>query len=159
MFKVDLQAEEKVLNFYRQSEVVLFKPVILVMCLIYFPWYFLLKYELAASYSKLLVFGTILVLVYAINKYLLWLLNVCLVTDKRVMIIKYHSLFNKKVSESPLLNILNVSFTTKGFWQTLFKFGSVDIQTQGLAEPLTFKNVANPSKIKDSLWSAQEKNK
>jgi hypothetical protein len=87
------------------------------------------------------------------------LLNVCLVTDKRVMIIKYHSLFNKKVSESPLLNILNVSFTTKGFWQTLFKFGSVDIQTQGLAEPLTFKNVANPSKIKDSLWSAQEKNK
>ena len=157
MFKLDLQPEEKVLNLYRQSEVVLFKPVIFIFVLIYFPWFFLLKYELAATYSRLLVFWTILVFFYALNKYLLWLLNVYLITDKRVIIVNYKNLLNKKVSESALNKILNISFSVKGLWQILFKFGSIEIQTQGLNEALIFRNIVDPSKVKDFLWVTHEK--
>src|SRR6185503_14817907 len=124
----DLLENEKVSNIYRQSEATLSKPVIIVLVLIYLPWFFLLKYELVQSYLRLLLFWTILVLLYAVNKYFLWLLNVYLLTNKRLVIVEYKGLFSKKVLESPLNKILNVGFKTEGFWQTLFAFGSVDVQ-------------------------------
>ena len=152
MFKVELLENEKVLNLYRQSEAVLFKPVLIVLVLIYFPWFFLLKYALAQNYLRLLLFWTILVLLYAINKYLLWLLNVYLVTNKRLVNVGYLNLLNKKVLESPLAKILNVSFSCKGLWQSLFDFGNVEVQVEGLHEAIKLKNIAHPAKAKDFLW-------
>ncbi|MBI5530938.1 MAG: PH domain-containing protein [Candidatus Doudnabacteria bacterium] len=152
MFKFDLLENEKLVANYRQTEAVLFKPVLLVFILIYGPWYFLLKYELAASYDRLLLFWTFLVLIYAINKYALWLLNVYLITSKRIIIINYKNIFNKQVLESPLERILNISFTVKGFWASLFSFGSVEVQVAGLPEPMIIKKVAHPSEVKDFLW-------
>jgi hypothetical protein len=152
MFKFDLLENEKVLNIYRQTESILFKPVVIVFFLIYFPWYFLLKYELAGSYIKLLFAWTLLVSFYAIRKYILWLLNIYLLTNKRLICVGYSGLFEKKVLESPLGRILNVSFSTKGFWQTLFKFGSVEVQVSGLPEPMILQNLSHPSEIKDLLW-------
>lgn len=152
MFKFDLLENEKVLALYRQSESVLFKPALWVLALIYFPWFFLLKYELASAYDRLLLFWTILVLLYAVNKYLLWLLNLYIVTDRRLVSVGYKNLLNKKVLESPLEKILNVSFYQKGFWQALFSQGTVEVQIAGLNEPMVLKNLSQPSKIKDFLW-------
>lgn len=156
MFKLELLDNEKLINTFRQSEIVLAKPVLLIFALIYVPWYFLLKYELAATYDRLLFFYTILVLLYGVNRYFLWLLNVYLVTDKRVIKVNYRSVFNKQVLESPLDRILNVSFSVKGFWPALFGFGDVEVQVTGLPEPMKLKNVSHPAKVKDFLWKTYE---
>jgi len=157
MFKLDLLPNEKILNLYRQSETVLFKPVLIVFVLIYFPWYFLLQYDLITKYPRLLFFWTVLVLFYALYKYLLWLLNLYIVTNKRLVSINYQGLLNKKVLESPLDRILNVSFSQKGFWQSLFSFGTVETQVAGLSEPIVFQNVSKPSQVKDFLWQVHNK--
>lgn len=152
MFKFDLQQNEDVINIYRQTEAVLFKPVLMVFALIYFPWYFLIKYELAATYDRLLFFWTILVVFYAVHKYFVWLLNAYIVTNKRLIKIEHKNILNKKVLETPLERILNVSYQIKGFWPVLFKFGTVDVQAAGLTDPLSLKNVTQPEKVKDFLW-------
>jgi membrane protein YdbS with pleckstrin-like domain len=152
MFKFDLLENEKVLNIYRQTEAVLFKPVLIIFVMIYFPWYFLIKYELVGNVDRLLLFWTFLVLLYGIHKYFVWLLNAYIVTDKRLINVAHKSLFNKKVVETPLERILNVSFQIKGFWQSLFRFGTVEVQAAGLAAPLILKNVSQPDKVKDFLW-------
>lgn len=157
MFSFNLLENEKLVSVYRQTEATLFKPVLIIFVLIYFPWYFLLKYELAGAYIRLLFFWTLLVLIYAVRKYLLWLLNVYLLTDKRLVIVNYRGLFAKKVVESPLGRILNVSFSSKGFWQTLFQLGSVEVQVAGLHEPMILKNIAHPSELKDTLWKAHNR--
>lgn len=151
-FKFNLLENEEIIARYRQTETVLFKPVLLMFVFIYFPWLFLLKYELAATYDMWLLTWTLLVFLYAITKYILWLLNTYLVTNKRIVCIKYVSLFDKRVNESPLERILNISYSSRGFWAVLFKFGSVEIQVTGLTEPIIFNNVAKPSEIKDFLW-------
>ena len=135
----------------------LFKPVIFILILIYFPWYFLLKYELVASYYRLLIFWTLLIFLYAVHQYFLWLLNVYILTDKRLIKVEYRSMMNKQVLESPLNRILNVSFGIHGFWQALFSFGSVDVQVAGLSHPLILKNVSHPAEIKDMLWKIHGK--
>ena len=152
MFKFHLLENEKVLSLYRQSEAVLFKPVLIVFVLIYFPWYFLVKYELVAAYDRLLFFWTVLVALYALSKYLLWLLNVYIVTDKRLIRVRYANLLNKHVLETRLEQIQNVSFSVHGFWQSLFRFGAVEVRTMGLGEPLVLKNVSHPAEIKDFIW-------
>ena len=157
MFKFDLLENEKVVNIYRQTEAVLFKPAIVVFILIYGPWYFLLKYDLAATYDRLLFFWTILVFLYAIHKYFLWLLNVYIVTNKRVIKVGYKSVFNKEVLESPLDRILNISYFVKGFWPSLFGFGSVEVQVAGLSDPVLLKNVSHPAQVKDFLWKLHSK--
>jgi membrane protein YdbS with pleckstrin-like domain len=152
MFKFDLLENEKVVTIYRQTEAVLFKPVLIIFVLIYFPWYFLIKYELVSNYDRLLLFWTFLVLIYALRTYLLWLLNAYIVTDRRLIRIIHKNVFNKKVIETPLERILNVSYQIKGFWQAIFKFGTVEVQAAGLTEPLSLKNVSQPEKVKDFLW-------
>lgn len=152
MFKFDLQEGENVINVYRQTEAVLFKPVLVIFALIYFPWYFLIKYELVSTYDRLLLFWTFLVLIYGVHKYFVWLLNAYIVTNKRLIKIEHKNVFNKKVLETPLERILNVSYQVKGFWPVLFKFGTVEVQAAGLTDPLSLKKVSQPEKVKDFLW-------
>ncbi len=154
MFKFGLLEGEKISRTYRQSEAVLFKPVLIVFILIYIPWYFLLNYGFAQSHLSLLFFWTVLVLLYFINKYLLWLVNVYILTDKRLVSVGYQNLFTKQVLETPLDRILNVGFVSRGFWQTIFDFGLVEVQVPGLPEPLKLLNVSHPAEVKDELWRA-----
>ena len=152
MFKFDFLPNEKMIVAYRQTESVLFKTMLLVFVLVYFPWYFLLKYELFTTYDKILFAWTILVFLYAANKYVLWLLNVYLLTDKRLIMVKYKTLFSKHVWETPLSNVLSVSFSVNGFWESMFQYGVVEVRARGLHEPLYLKNISHPSKVKDFIW-------
>lgn len=152
MFKFNLLPNEKIVKFFRQSESVLFKPVLIIFLLIYLPWYFLIKYDLVSDYTRLLLFWTLLVLAYGVNKYVLWLINIALLTDKRIISINYRNMFNKKVLEAPLERVLNVSFSRHGFLQTIFGVGSVEIQVAGLPEPMLLKFLSRPEKAKDLLW-------
>lgn len=139
---------------YRQTEFVLVKTVLWVFLLIYGPWFFLIKYELDSRYRVLLFFWTLAILIYAVGKYLLWLVNVYVLTDKRLISFEYKSLFNKSVLETPLDRILNVSFTSKGVMASLMNFGDVFVQVQGLPEPMVLKKVKDAGKVKDFLWKA-----
>lgn len=154
MFKFNLLQDEKVSQIYRQSEAVLFRPVLIVFVLIYIPWYFLLNYGFAQGHLRLLFFWTLLVLLYFLNRYMLWLVNVYILTNKRLVSVGYQNLFAKQVLETPLERILNVGFVSRGFWQTIFNFGSVEVQVPGLPEPLRLSNVSHPAKVKDNLWAA-----
>ena len=157
MFKFNLREKEKVIRLYRQTEVVLFKPTLAVFVLIYAPWYFLLQYDLASDYRRLLVFWTLLVLLYALHKFSLWLVNAYILTNQRLVIVYYKNLLDKKVWETPLHQILNVSFSVKGFWQSLFKFGTVEVRVRGLpTEPLILKNVLHPAEAKDFIWKMRD---
>jgi uncharacterized membrane protein YdbT with pleckstrin-like domain len=149
---------EKIINIYRQTEAVLFKPVLIVFVLIYFPWYFLLKFDLAANYIRLLFFWTILVFLYAARKFFLWLVNIYLLNNQRLVHINYEGVFNKRVVETPLNKIASVGFSSKGFWQALFNYGSVEVQITALGQSIILKNISQPSQVKDLLWKAHNNN-
>jgi hypothetical protein len=152
MFKFDLQPNEDLVEVYRQAEVVLFKPVLMVLVLIYVPWFFLIRYELHVQYQTLLLLWTFIVLIYALNKYLIWLLNSYVLTSKRLVSLHYQTIFHKQVVETPLERILNISYETTGVLSSLLNFGNIEVQVVGLVEPMVLKNIKNPSKIKDILW-------
>lgn len=137
---------------YRQTELALTKTVIAVFVLIYLPWYFLIKYELYLDFRYWLLNWTILVLLFAIYKYMLWLVNVYVITNKRLICFEYKTLFQKTVTEAPADRILSVSFKTTGFFSSMLNFGDVEIQASGLNQPLVLAKVRDPEKVKDYIW-------
>jgi len=139
-----------------QAALVLAGPALLVMAAIYIPAAFLIRYDLFFTYKVFMLVWSFLLLVYFTNKYLLWLLRCYILTDQRVVVVEYGSLFSKAVTEAPLKTIANVKYHTHGF-QALLDLGDVETKISGLNEPLVLKNQRHPDKIKDLLWQLHEK--
>ena len=157
MFKFNLQPGENVLITYRQAEIVLVKPVLMVFVLIYAPWAFLIKYGLLQQSSRILMLWTALIILYALYRYLLWLINAYIITDKRLISVHYLSLVHKVVLETPLDRIQNISFETKGLWRSILKVGNVVVQVASLNQPMVLKNLKNPDAVKDFLWKVHSR--
>jgi hypothetical protein len=156
MFKIDLHPNETVVGIYRQTEFVLVKTVLIILISIYLPIALLLKYELLEKFSRLAITWTILVAGYGVYKYFLWLLNNYIVTNKRILCVKYFSLLHKQILETPFEKIANISFRSKGIL-SLTDVGTVEIHVTGVIEPLEMNNLRHPQKIKDAIWKASAK--
>jgi hypothetical protein len=152
MFTLKLQQNEKVIKLFRQTEMVLAKHALIIFAAIYLPWFFLLKYELDYKFRSVLFIWTMLVFLYASYKYILWFLNVYILTNQRVVHVNYHTLFRKTVTETPLSHIANIGFSTGNVLQALFKTGNINVQITGVSQPLVLKNVRFPEKTKDFMW-------
>lgn len=158
MFSLKLQPNEKLFKVYRQTEWVLAKTVVIIFLAVYLPLFFLLKYEVFANYKKLFFVWVVIVASYAVTKYLLWLVNSFVVTDQRLILVKYFSLFRKQVTECPQDRILNVSYKTTGIASSLLGYGNVEIQVAGLPEPMVLQKLYKPDNVKDFLWSLRHHN-
>jgi hypothetical protein len=132
------------------------KPAIYISLAIYLPAYFLLKYDLFADYAKLFLVWTLVIIVYMVYRFLMWLINSYVVTDQRLVAIRYLSLFKKQVTECHLSHILNVSYSTTGFFSSLFNFGNVEVRVAGLDHPLVLERLRKPENLKTFLWSLRE---
>jgi len=155
MFSYNLHENEKLLQIYRRHETTLVPKVLQIFALTFIPWYLGLRYQFVFStpgHQRLFLLWTLLVGVYAIHTFMIWTINVYIVTDKRLLHIEHDTIFKKTVLETPLDRILNVSFRTTGFFSTLFHFGDVLVQVVGLDQPLIMQNVPSPAHVKDFLW-------
>lgn len=151
MFKFDLHPQEKLILLVRQRESVLFRPVFGILLAVYLPWFLILKYEVLDQLYRLLFFWAILLLIYGTGKYLLWLLNVTLITNQRVIRVKYRNLFEKRVTEVELSGIVRASCVTSGLWAPLFDFGSIELLIAGAGEPFSIIDIKSPQRVKDVI--------
>ncbi len=155
MFTHQIHDDENLLQIYRKHELTLVPKILQVFMLIFIPWFFGLKYNFIFSskgHTNIFLFWTLLIGIYAAHTFLIWTINVYMVTSKRLLHIAHTGLFKKLVSETPLDRILNVSFRTTGILSTLFRYGDVMVQIVGLDHPLLLKDVPNPAQVKDFLW-------
>lgn len=147
-----LHEKEEWLETHRETELVLLKPAALIIALIFIPWFFLVKYELDVQFRKILLLWTLGVTAYAAKVYLLWYLKQYIITTRRLIHISHYGIFKKRVVETPLERVLNVSYKTTGVLSSVFGFGDVEVQVVGLLEPILLENISHPEKIKDHLW-------
>jgi uncharacterized membrane protein YdbT with pleckstrin-like domain len=75
----------------------------------------------------------------------LYYLNVILVTDKHFVEIKQERFFSRSISELELGRIQDVSSRESGFFQSLFNFGTVEVQTAGEDRNFIFSNIPRSS--------------
>jgi hypothetical protein len=79
--------------------------------------------------------------------FVLYYLNIHIVTNLRIVDVDQVNLFHHTTSELSLANVEDVTSETKGLLGTIFDFGTVYIQTAGARERFAFENVPRPREV------------
>lgn len=149
------QPDEKLILFLRRHWVILvsrwfiFATLALIPLLFYvfiyvtYPW--ILEHELL--YPLLLLLSSsyyLFIILFLFNSFIDYYLDVWIVTDQRIINIEQRGLFNREIAEHDLDKIQDVSGIQKGFFQTLFSYGDVHVQTAGEVQRFIFRQVDDP---------------
>ena len=92
---------------------------------------------------------------YFFVRWLDFYLDVAIVTSDRIVDIDQHGLFRRTVDELDCKMIQDVSATKHGILQTLFNFGTVEIQTAGERRNFTFAGVPRPDHVQELVAKSQ----
>ncbi len=81
----------------------------------------------------------------------MYLLDVWIVTDHRIIDSQQYGFFNRTLSELNLAKIQDISVRVKGGVPTLLDFGNLEIQSAGAENRFLFEQIPSPYKIKDLI--------
>lgn len=160
------QDDEKIFIVVRQHWVVLFKKIIVWFIfavalvafrrfgLAYLPGLFQGQFGVVTQ-----LFLQIYTLFLILSLFLIWLiyyLNVQIISDRRIVDIDQVGLFFHEVSELHISNIEDVTSDISGIFGTLFNYGDVFVQTAGNTERFEFSDVPHPGSINKILLDLYE---
>lgn len=83
-------------------------------------------------------------------------LDVWMVTDRHLIFIELHGLFNRTVSIINLDKIQDISVQVFGIFATILKFGKVRVQSAGTVSEFIFKDVPRPYEVKDLILRTRD---
>lgn len=86
-----------------------------------------------------------------------WYLDAWLLTDKALIDVIWEGFFSRSAQRIEYKSVEQVSYSIKGFWQTIFRFGTVEIQQPGGATSIS--NIEKPYKVAATIAEFQEKMK
>jgi len=149
---LNLKDDEKVLYLAHQSPLINWYHVLITFVLIVAPFFFLFPLFELGMWGVGIFFALIIVgLFYGFRQVVRWYYNVFAVTDQRVIDIDQRGLFDRTVSVAPYANIQDVSYRIKGFWQTIFRYGNVLIQTSTPGTDLEVRKIRHPQVLQDLI--------
>jgi uncharacterized membrane protein YdbT with pleckstrin-like domain len=115
---------------------------------IYYNYFWILEHSFL--YPMLLLLASayyLFIMLFFFNSFIDYYLDVWIVTDQRIINIEQRGMFNREIAEHDLDKIQDVSGLQKGFFQTLFSYGDVHVQTAGEIQRFIFRQVDNPFDI------------
>lgn len=103
-------------------------------------------------------FSSYLLIAFAVflTAWISYYLNVAIITPEHLVDIRQSGLFNRKVSEQSLLRVQDVSAHMSGFFQTIFNYGTVNVETAGEAPNFTMPSIPNPSHVTNTILKLHE---
>jgi len=148
--KISLRADEELVAVLHHHPITFAKQIFITALLIlgsFFLMFFLFSQGSlgVALFLALLITG----IFYGGREFYIWYCNVFIITSLRLIDFDQKGFLNKIVSEVSYEKILDISYSTKGFWQTILKLGNLKIQAAGAV--LIIKNLKNPAKINQLL--------
>lgn len=162
-----LNPDEKILLTMRRHWFYLVGPVVLFVALLTLPSLFLAfapsylpilnRPEIAPLASFFLAIYVMGVLTFALIKWLVYYLDVWIITDRRIIDIEQRGLFNRAVSELTLDRVQDVTVEVLGIVPTMLKFGTIRIQSAGEVGEFTIDNVPHCDKAKDIILKSMSR--
>lgn len=143
--------DEQIIFILRKHPTILFRSAIFLTLFTFLPIFALIffKFSWVFSYSFFLwlivagTYGFRVLYIYKNSRYIL--------TNTRLISMEQKGIFHKTASETPLEKIQDVSFEIKGFWPSMWDYGTIYVQTAGFTRRFALEFVDEPSKIKDQI--------
>jgi len=161
------QSDESIYLVVRQHWVILAKRlviwVILVAALMIFKHYLpllgpgILKGPAAPLIDMLIQVYLLFLITSLFIIWVLYYLNMYIVTNERIVDVDQKGLFSHHVSELNMEKIEDVTSEVNGILGHIFDYGTVYIQTAGTRERFDFENVPNPGHITKIILELYER--
>lgn len=147
---------EKVLFTIRKNFITLIKPFFKLTTLLFIGVlsFLLIKNEIANLISLIVVFFA---LSYGFYYFLLWFYDVYIITNKRVICVNQKSLFSKEFSEMDYSTVKDVTYSIKGVFATIFRFGTVIVK--GSENNMELVGLSYPDEVQEMIKGLSEKTK
>ncbi|OGG31407.1 hypothetical protein A3I51_02155 [Candidatus Gottesmanbacteria bacterium RIFCSPLOWO2_02_FULL_38_8] len=84
---------------------------------------------------------------YILVNFLMWYFTISIVTTERILDIDFINLLNKKVAETRLSKVEDVTQRSGGFFEAFFDYGNVIVQTAGTEPVFLFQSVPKPQQV------------
>jgi len=91
------------------------------------------------------LFFIVFILSYIWFNVLNWYFNVGIVTSKRVIDIDFYAVLYKEITTAQLGKIEDITVKSGGYFESLFDYGSIFIQTAGTEANVEFIDVSHPT--------------
>jgi len=159
------EPDEQVVLFLRRHFVtnmrwILFSIILLMLPLSlpffadFFSEYFLLIPPqfviILLGFYYLIVFG------YIYLQFVTWFYNVGIITDKQVIDVDFTDIMYRDVAKTRIESIIDAEFTQGGFLDTIFHFGNLNIQTEGIKPNFEFREIPHPDRATDIILELKE---
>lgn len=144
------------LALVRRTPLVVVAPTLLVAVLIIAPFFFLYPLLKLGFFGVLVVILSVLVGVF-LGLRTLWVhqLNAFILTATRIVDVDQRGFFHRVVSETTFDKVQDVSYIIKGIAATIFRYGSVVVQTAGTAANLELNGARNPQRVQELILKLQ----
>jgi hypothetical protein len=142
---------ENIILVLRSHPFTLVKSILIILVLVFLPSvlssigmfdFMPIRYQMAALILwYLMTFG------FALEVFLTWFFSVYIITDERIIDVDFISLIYKDISSAKIDKIEDVTAVTGGAIQSMFDFGTINIQTAGAKTEINFENIPHPARV------------
>jgi len=141
--------DEELLMMFRQHPIVMRKGLIITLAMLVVGLIPVVIWPLRLGYLWFAPLGMALGGVWLFWEWIGWYYSVIYVSDQRIIYIKQKGLFSRSVVDVGLDKIQNINFEIPGMQATMFKFGTIVVQT--FAGDLVMDKIYHPQMIQESL--------
>ncbi|MEK7546330.1 MAG: PH domain-containing protein [Patescibacteria group bacterium] len=154
--RLGLKDDESLLAVVRSAPITLLAPGTLILALILAPFFFLVPLLRLELLGKILIglSGSIGV-VLGLRGLVRWRMTILAVTERRVIIVRQNGFFDRHVTELPFSRIQEVAYRVSGMGATIFRYGTLLIESAGSDEPLAMERVPHPARLQDLITELQ----
>lgn len=145
------------------STVILYTFLALLPIVLYFVLQSTIDELLTEPYLKTLL--TLLMSVYELSvalffysSFLIYYLDMLIITSERLVEVKQLNLFSRSVSELDLSKIEDATSDVHGLIPTIFNYGKMLVQTAGEKEQFSFEGLPSPHEVRRKLMLLTEEN-
>lgn len=130
---------------------VLIAAIIIIVPIFLFPAFIISGVNITLvpkNFITLLIFSWyLMVFSYLLVNFLLWYFTVSVVTQERIIDIDFVNLLNKKLAETRIARVEDVTMRTGGFIRSFFDYGDVFVQTAAKDAVFQFDAVPRPAQV------------
>ena len=145
--------EEGVEEIVKNHPLVLFWPLIKVVVLVAIPIAVLIFWGASTAFSITAFVCVILAIAVFSKAFYVFTSSMLIVTTQRIIYLDQQNFFKRKIIETNLDKIQDVTSDTQGMIKTMFDFGDVIIRTAGASagSEIIVKNIASPYDVQQAI--------
>ncbi|MBI5222781.1 MAG: PH domain-containing protein [Candidatus Magasanikbacteria bacterium] len=155
---VKLKDGEKIITVVRRYGPTFFWRWVLVFALFVVPFFFMFWLFNHSWWGQALFFTPVAFGIFTLVRVIfIWKKNILIITTRRVVDIDQRGFFDKVISDVPYDQIEDVSGRIRGFWGTIFRYGSLVIQTGNGRVQIVVEKIKQPTYLQQEINELRER--